>query len=100
MSGDLWAVHVIGPDDVLPCASRRLAVRNATWSNLALASEIDRLDDDMQPLVYHVPIRWDGDPQEHSDVLARIAHEDPRWSDPAATVIADMAGYIQSTPEA
>jgi hypothetical protein len=46
MTNTLWAVHVTGPDDLLPCASRRLAARNATWINLGGVHEDEDLDDD------------------------------------------------------
>lgn len=53
---DLWAVWVVGPDGMHPCASRRLAVRNATWLNLSLAKRIPELDNEFEPLVYNFPV--------------------------------------------
>lgn len=91
MSEQLWAVHVLGMDDLLPCASRRLAIRNATWLNMGLVPSLHRYDDELWPFVYNVPVIYPGDAAEHAQVLAREEAGDARWSDPEADVIYALA---------
>lgn len=90
---DLWAVHATGMDDIHPCASRHLAVRNANWLNLALAATANliRYEDDTWPLVFSVPVVWEGSAQGHAQALAREDSLDPRWSDPDADVVWELA---------
>jgi hypothetical protein len=92
-SAELWAVLTTGMGDLHPCASRRLAVRNATWLNLSLVSSLDR-DDEHRLLVYNVPVVWDADPEGHASALAEEESADPRWSDPDVDVIQNLARHI------
>jgi len=91
---ELWAVHTIGPDDLHPCASRRLAVRNATWLNLSLANRIPDLDEAAEPLVYNIPVIWDGFPKAHALLLAEEERLDVRWSDVHTDPIGDLTGHL------
>lgn len=88
---ELWAVHALGMDDLMPTASRMLAVRNATWLNLSLTRSYDRYTDAAWPFVYNVPVMWDGTPEGHAEALAAEEKRDARWSDPDAKVIDDLA---------
>jgi hypothetical protein len=88
---EMWAVHVLGMDDLMPTASRMLAVRNATWLNLALTRSYDRYADPAWPMAYNVPVVWDGTPEGHAEALAAEEKRDARWSDPDAKVIDDLA---------
>jgi hypothetical protein len=91
VSGELWAVHVLGMDDLLPCASRRLAIRNATWLNMGLVPSLHRYDDELWPFVYNVPVVYPGSAAEHAEFLAREEAGDSRWSDPKSDVIFSLA---------
>lgn len=95
---DLWAVHTIGMDDLHPAASRMLAVRNATWLNLSNVRLIPNLAEPHWPLLYNVPVRWEGSTDDHAEALAREEELEPRWSDTAADVIADLAAELAGVP--
>lgn len=90
---DLWAVHIVGPDDVIPCASMQLAFRNSLWLNIGSS----RITMDENPRCGHityvlaVPERWDGTAEEHASALAEENTKDPRWSQPGTKVLADIA---------
>lgn len=94
MSGELWAVHTLGMDDLHACASRRLAVRNATWMNLGMSPTFHRYDDEHWPFAYNVPAIWDGSAAEHAQALADEDAQDKRWSDVNADVIEALAREI------
>jgi hypothetical protein len=90
MAKTLWAVHIAGPDDLLACASRRLAARNATWINLGGVHLLPDLDVDSCPLAYAAPVPWTGDADGHAEALALQNVEDARWSDPHADVLTGL----------
>lgn len=91
---ELWSVHVLGMDDLMPTVSRMLAVRNATWLNLGLSRSYDRYAEPGWPMAYYVPVVWDGTPEGHAEALAAEEKRDRRWSDPAAKVIDDLAAAM------
>ena len=67
----LWAVHIQGPDDVVPVASKDEAVFAAKAINddyLKIKASLP--DDDMTPRINAVPIVWDGTPEFHAEFLA------------------------------
>jgi predicted component of type VI protein secretion system len=95
----LWVVHTLGPDDLHPAASRRLAARNATWMNLTMVPALASLEEPHYPLSYSVPERWDGTPEEHAAGLAAEERDDHRWSDLTADVLGDLARELFVTTD-
>jgi hypothetical protein len=100
VTGGLWAVHTLGMDDLHPCASRVLAVRNATWMNLSLERALEDMGDESYPLIYNVPVLWDGNEAGHAEALAASVAEDSRWSGLSADVIGDLARGVYANPVA
>lgn len=93
----LWCVRLIGPDDMLACASRADAVRHAMALNLgAYRANLD--PDPMQPLVVAVPEPWPYDPRSHAAGLALLAAEDQTWIGGPRT-LAELAATVFSGEE-
>lgn len=54
----VWCVHIQGPDDVLPAASRLDAMKQAMELNAASLAEVTRVnDDEYYPTMWAVPVR-------------------------------------------
>lgn len=89
---DLWAVHVVGPDDIHACASMQLAFRNALWMNIGAWPLIANDDHKFGPTyIWATPELWDGTAEEHAEDLAEENAEDPKWSQPGTQVLANIA---------
>lgn len=68
---DLWALHVAGPDDVVPMPDRATAQARADEVNAIAAAYRARPDaspDD--PPVSASVVPWDGTPEDHAESVA------------------------------
>lgn len=64
----LWAVHVTGPDDLVPVASYLDAVRvanafNTWWQAFKTEKPLHEYD----PRMWAAPVEWDGSPDRHAE---------------------------------
>lgn len=75
--GKLWAVHIKGPDTVMPTTSKvdadfRVKALNKEFSKIA-----ERSDSEYEPMLEAEVIEWIGTPEAHAERLA----EGVDWSD-------------------
>lgn len=101
-TAELWAVHVQGPDDVLACATKADAFRNAMWMNITM-HPLNTQEGKWTPRSWAVPILWNeqaiGGAASHAEDLAAQEAEDPRWTvgqplAAAADVLGPPSGYV------
>lgn len=70
---DLWAVHVQGPDDILPAEDRADADKLAAGINAAVAEWQKQATAPEFDVVCHaVVVPWDGTAEAHARSLARL----------------------------
>ena len=76
MITELWAVHVKGPDDILPMPDRATAHKKAAELNELLASLRNRADvSPHDPRMAAEVVPWDGDAEDHAVYLAQLIAE-------------------------
>jgi hypothetical protein len=91
---DLWAVHVVGPDDMRPTASRHHAQLLSMWINIGL---LPHIVDPGTSYIWAIPVRWTGEPATHAVDLAR-ENRDPRWSTINDSILAGAALNVFGNP--
>lgn len=71
---ELWGVHLIGPDDLLACASRADAVTEAERINTFIQEhyEREREHDDLLPKVKAEVVVWPYDAESHAEDLTEF----------------------------
>jgi hypothetical protein len=92
MSDTLWCVHIIGPDDLLACASRKDAVQNALWLNLSGYGQ-QNTNDELMPVAWAIPEPWPGTAEAHHEALGDQECQDERWTD-AEVKVRLLAGEV------
>lgn len=77
--GTLWAVHVEGPDDIIPMPDRTTAERAAARCNTGADAFRARPDYDPQrDAIWHASATpWPWDPEGHAEALADLRQADP-----------------------
>lgn len=78
-SEKLWAVHVKGPDNVLPTTSKADAIFRSGKLNQEFEKIIESLDSEYAPTLEADVIEWTGTPERHAELLA----EGVDWTDAA-----------------
>lgn len=73
----LWAVHVKGPDSVLPTTSKADAIFRSGKLNKDFEEIHKALDPEYAPTLEAEAIEWTGTPEAHAELLA----EGVDWSD-------------------
>lgn len=72
----LWAMHVMGPDDIIAMPDRETAQERADEVNAIVAQLKTRPGaSDLDPGISAAVIEWPGTPQEHADELAEHGTE-------------------------
>lgn len=77
--GTLWAVHVEGPDDVIPMPDRTTAEQAAARCNAGADAFRARPDyDPDHDAIWHAAVTpWPWDPEGHAEALADLRKDDP-----------------------
>lgn len=68
MTNTLWAVHIQGPDDLVPVADYLSAIRcanafNAWWAGFKTEKPLH----DYDPRMWASPVEWTGDIERHAE---------------------------------
>lgn len=83
----LWAINILGPDDLFAVPDRESAIHNAnrfnTWWEETFRAQ--RLDDPREygPICWAVPITWSGSAESHASNLADPENEYRDWRETA-----------------
>jgi len=69
--GDLWCIHILGPDDVFPAPNRAEADAKAKELNTFIGRHLHANDDDATPRLSVVVERWPYDAASHEEGLSQ-----------------------------
>ncbi|MET0416076.1 MAG: hypothetical protein ABW022_08650 [Actinoplanes sp.] len=99
---DLWALHIEGPDDLIPMPSKVVADEKAADLNrvFRLLSTIGTPNPAAEPAMLAEVIPWTGTADEHAETMAEIIRQGdgPEWYGEATMTVLEQVDAFLDDP--